>query len=267
MEKNNEITNPETTLQVKTCKNCNENLTGNFCAHCGQKASVRRYSFKYFVENNIIHGIWNINSGFFFTIKQLFTRPGHSIREFINGKRIGYFNVITLLLIVVGFSHFIAEYTQVRLSDLVPENSTDIVNELEVFSKKYPKITLLLTIPFYTIFSFLWFKKSKLNLSEHLVLNSYKTAAELIMGLIFTVITIFYTNVNVLIIIYYIFVLLGSLVYSFWYYKQFFSTYGYSKTELIIRSLAAIFSPFILSTIIGVVISVVKIMNIVLHQP
>ncbi len=90
----------------KTCKNCNGAITGNFCANCGQKGSVHRYSFRYFVENDLIHGIWNLDNGFFFTIKELFKRPGHSIREFINGRRVGYFNVVTLLLIIIGVSHF-----------------------------------------------------------------------------------------------------------------------------------------------------------------
>ncbi len=244
-----------------TCRNCNKHITGNFCANCGQKTSIHRYSFKYFLKNNLIYGFFNIDGGLFFTIKQLFTRPGHSVRAFINGKRVGYFNVITLLLITIAFSHFIAEFAQVKLTDLVPEGGADFASEMEKFSKKYPKIALLLTIPFYTIFSFLWFRKAKLNLSEHIVLNSYKTASELLIGLIFTILTIFYTDVKNLIIIYYTFIVFGVFTYSFWYYKQFFSVYGYSKAELIVRSLGAVFSPYILSVIVAVLLTAIKIIR------
>ena len=108
----------------------------------------------------------------------MFTKPGHSIREFINGKRVGYFSFVTLLLLILGISHFLGEYAQVKISDLMPESSKGIMNELAEFTKKYPKSMLLITIPFYSIFSFLWFRKSKLNLTEHFVLNSYKTVAE-----------------------------------------------------------------------------------------
>jgi uncharacterized protein DUF3667 len=245
---------------VVSCQNCNETITGNFCANCGQKTSVQRYSFKRFIVHDLIHGFWNVDNGIFFTIKELFTRPGHSIREFINGKRVGYFSFATLLVIILGVSHFVGEYSQVKLSDLMPESSKETMNVLEEFTKKYPKITLLLTIPFYSVFSFLWFRKSKLNLTEHFVLNSYKAVAESIIGLIFTIITVFYTNQKGLMTIY-SFVVFFSLVYAFWYYKQFFSAYGYSKKSLIIRSLAVIFSYMFFSMMLGIVMAIMKIGN------
>jgi hypothetical protein len=243
---------------MESCQNCNEIITGNFCANCGQKTSVHRYSFKYFITHDLIHGIWSIDNGIVFTIKELFTRPGHSIRDFINGKRVGYFSFVTLLVIVLGVSLFVDEYSHVKLSDLMPESSKESMNAIEEFTKEYPKLTLLLTIPFYSVFSFFWFRKSKLNLTEHFVLNSYKTVAESIIGLIFTIITVIYTNQKGLMTIY-SFVVLFSLVYTFWYYIQFFSAYGYSKKNLVIRSLGAIFSYTIFSIMLGIVSAIMKI--------
>lgn len=243
---------------MENCKNCNEIITGNFCANCGQKTSVHRYSFRQFVKHDLIHGIWNVDSGIFFTLKELFTRPGHSIRGFINGKRVRYTSFVTLLVIILAVSHFIGEYSQVKLSDLMPESSKESMNVIEEFTKKYPKLTLLLTIPFYSVFSFLWFRKSKLNLTEHFVLNSYKTVVESIIGLIFTIITVVYTNQNGLMTIY-SFVVFFSLAYSFWYYKQFFSAYGYSKISLIIRSLCVIFSYMLFSMMLGMLMAIMKI--------
>tara|TARA_B100000767_G_C19692479_1_gene504649 strand:+ start:314 stop:1054 length:741 start_codon:yes stop_codon:yes gene_type:complete len=239
------------------CQNCNEIIKGNFCANCGQKTSVHRYSYKHFIEHDLINGIWNVDNGVFFTIKELFTRPGHSIREFINGKRVKYFSVVTLLLIILAISHFVSEYSQVKLSDLMPESSKESMNVIEEFTKEHPKSTLLLTIPFYSIFSFLWFRKSKLNLTEHFVLNSYKTVAELIIGLVFTILTVFYTSQKGLVTVYSL-VSLFSLIYSFWYYKQFFSDYGYSKKSLIIRSLGVIFSYMLFFMIPGIVMGIIK---------
>lgn len=243
---------------MESCQNCNETITGNFCAHCGQKTSVHRYSFKHFIKHDLIHGILHVDRGIIFTIKELFTRPGHSIRDFINGKRVGYFSFITLLVIILGVSHFVGKYSPVKLSDLMPENSKETMNAVEEFSKNYPKITLLLTIPFYSFFSFIWFRKSKLNLTEHFVLNSYKTVGESIIGLTFTIVTVFYTSHKGLMTIY-SFVVFCSIVYSFWYYKQFFSAYGYSKKSLIIRSFGIIFSYMFFSMVLGIVMAIMKI--------
>jgi hypothetical protein len=243
---------------MESCQNCNETITGNFCANCGQKTNIHRYSLKHFIVHDLIHGFWHVDNGFFFTIKELFTRPGHCIREFINGKRVGYYSFVTLLVIILGISHFVGEYSPVKLSDLMPESSKKTMNIIEEFSNNYPKITLLLTIPFYSVFSFFWFRKSNLNLTEHFVLNSYKTVGESIIVLIFTIITVIYTNQKGLVPIYSFFMLL-SLVYTFWYYKQFFSAYGYSKKSLIIRSLGAIFSYMFFSFMLGIVSAIMGI--------
>lgn len=244
-------------VTTENCLNCGNSFTDKFCPKCGQKTTVHKYSLKHFIEHDLIHGIWHVDNGIFFTIRELFTRPGHSIREFINGKRVGYFSFVSLLLIILGVSHFLGEYTQVKISDLMPENSKGITNEFEEFTKKYPKSMLLITIPFYSIFSFLWFRKSKLNLTEHFVLNSYKTVAESMIGLLFVVVTIFLSNIQALTLIYSFFSLL-TLIYAFWYYKQFFSGYGYSKKSLIIRSIAVIFSYMFFSMFVGVIMGIMK---------
>ncbi len=242
---------------TEDCLNCGNPITDKFCSKCGQKTTVHRYSLKHFIEHDLIHGIWHVDNGILFTIRELFTRPGHSIREFINGKRIGYFSFVTLLLLVLGFSHFLGEYAKVQISDLMPESSKGAVNELQIFTKKYPKSMLLITIPFYSLFSFLWFRRSKLNLTEHFVLNSYKTIGEFIISLLFVIITIFYSNIKLLTLVYSI-ISLSTIFYAFWFYKQFFSVYGYSKKSLILRSCGVVFSYMFLSFFVGVVMGIVK---------
>ncbi len=244
-------------VTTENCLNCTNPIRSKFCPNCGQKTSVHRYSFKHFVEHDLIHGIWHVDNGIFFTIRELFSRPGHSIREFINGKRVGYFSFVTLLLLILTISHFLEEYVQVKVSDLMPENSRSAMNEVQEFIKKYPKSMLLLTIPFYSIFSFLWFKKSKLNLIEHFVLNSYKTVAESLIGLLFLIVTIFYTNIDVLAIIYSC-ISFFTFFYAFWFYRQFFSVYGYSNKSLIIRSIGVVFSYFCLSMLLGIIMGIME---------
>ncbi len=243
----------------RKCKNCNKTTTKNFCANCGQRTDTHRYSFKHFVKHDLVHGIWHIDSGILFTIKELFTRPGHSIREFINGKRVRHFNVITLLIIIVGTSHFIEKHSSFQFTGLTP-NNTGFNSFFDEFTTSFPKISILLAIFSYSIFSFLWFRKAKLNFSEHLILNAYKSVTETILSLIFVIITIFYTNS------YGTSIILTSLVfaftiYSFWYYKQFFSVYGYSKKSLIFRSLATVFSHYIVTLIVAIIVGVIKELN------
>ena len=236
------------------CLNCNREVLDNYCQNCGQKSSTHRYSLKHFVEHDFIHGIWHVDKGVLYTIKELFTRPGHSVREFIQGKRARFFSFVTLIVIILATSGLLTQYTHIRISDLMPKNMQQTMNSVEQFTTKNPKLVILILIPIYSLFSFLWFRKAKLNYSEHLVLNSYKTAGELMFGLLFTVLTIFYTNTSVLFFIYYVFTALGTIIYSIWFYSQFFGGFPYSKKGAIFRAIMIPVSYLFLSGIIGFVI-------------
>ncbi len=241
------------------CLNCSNEITANFCPNCGQKTSTHQYSVKHFIEHDLIHGIFHVDKGFLYTIKILFTSPGHSIREFIQGKRAAIFNVVTLLVIIIGVSHFLSSYTQVKMSEILPDNK-GFMKEYENITQKYPKLILLMTIPFYSIITFFWFKKAKLNLTEHFVLNSYKTAGELLILISFTLITIFYSNVSVLGFILGL-ISLSSYSYNFWFYRQFFSRFGYTKKSLIIRSIMSVISYFFVNILVGIIIAVVMLIK------
>lgn len=218
------------------CLNCTYPLTGHYCAHCGQKASTHRYSVRHFVAHDLVHGIWHVDKGLLFTVKELFVRPGHSVRTFIAGKRAGHFNYITLIVLVIGISAFLAGFTHLKLSDIFPAKTREMMSVIERFSMKYPKLVPLVTIPFSSLFSFLWFRKAGLNAAEHIVMNAYKASAELIIGLLFSIILIFYQDKQVLYQLYSGMALLIS-AYGVWFYYQFFSVYNYSKTGRLLRSI------------------------------
>ncbi len=232
------------------CLNCNQPLQAQYCAHCGQKAATHRYSVHHFVMHDLVHGIWHVDKGLLFTIKELFTRPGHSVREYIGGKRVQYFNYVTLLLLVIGAELFLNSFSHIRLTDLVPEHSKAVMSELEQFMTKYPKIIPLLSIPVTSLFSYLWFYKAKLNGTEHIIMNAYKAAAEMMIMLLFSLITVFYHNKEVLYVLYNVITLVAN-AYTVWFYYQYFSVYGYKKSGLVFRGIMVPVSIALLYAVIG----------------
>lgn len=233
------------------CLNCDQHLSAPYCAHCGQKASTHRYSVKHFIEHDLVHGILHIDKGILFTVKGLFTRPGHSIREFIQGKRVGYFNFVTLILITLGVAHFLGSFSTITLADLSPKSGRAAMAVVEGFASKYPKLLLLVMVPITSLASFLWFRKARMNGTEHIVMNAYKTAAELILGMVFGIIAIFYQDLTVLPVIYAILSWLLIPAYNIWFYYQFFSTTGYSKPVLLLRSVMVLLTAGMFSAAIG----------------
>jgi Protein of unknown function (DUF3667) len=84
---------------TKICMNCNYNLVGNFCSNCGQSADTHDINVKS-VFHELQHSIFHIDKGILYTTKQLFVRPGHTIREYIFGKRVKHFKPVAYIIIL-----------------------------------------------------------------------------------------------------------------------------------------------------------------------
>ena len=63
------------------CINCNHELSGKYCSNCGRPASIKRIDSHY-ITHEILH-VLHFEKGILFTVKELLTRPGQNVREFI----------------------------------------------------------------------------------------------------------------------------------------------------------------------------------------
>jgi len=100
---------------MSNCKNCNNELSGNYCSNCGHHAIVKRIDSHYI--KNELRDILHFERGFFFTSKELLLRPGLNIREYISGNRNRLVKPITFLIVtsliytlIVNFFHIEEEY-------------------------------------------------------------------------------------------------------------------------------------------------------------
>lgn len=101
--------------QVKglECLNCGQPLTGNenFCSYCGQKNTIKKLSFRVFI-NNIFSGFFSYDSRFWTTFIPLLTKPGKVSKEYVKGKRVKfvnpfqlYLNVSIIFFLILGLSN------------------------------------------------------------------------------------------------------------------------------------------------------------------
>jgi hypothetical protein len=163
-------------MTTKNCLNCDKELTGNFCAGCGQKADTHRISFKNFIFHDLLHGTFHIEKGMFFTASQALTRPGKASLDYISGKRKPYYNVFYFILLTIAVMLFIRHVDEL-FTGPAPEmiRDTPDVNEAtrkldQLFAQK-SKLLLLLFVPLAALNSFILFRRKKLNLSEHSILS------------------------------------------------------------------------------------------------
>ena len=174
------------------CQNCNAVLQGKYCSNCGQSAETHRINI-YYLWHDIQHGLLHIDKGILFTTKELFTRPGHSIREFLEGKRVKHFKPISLVLILAGIYGLLFHFFKINMfADYVvisgPGEKVKQINEFventsEWIAQHYA-ILALLQIPIFTIGTYLCFKKVGYNFVEHLIINTFLVGQRLILHII-----------------------------------------------------------------------------------
>ena len=226
------------------CLNCNNSVKENFCPNCGQKTSTHRFSFSYIFDNGVLNGIFNVNKSFFFTIKELFIRPGHSIREYIQGKRIRHINAFSLLILLIAIE-FLLDFGNVNSNEALPEMFKSSGDSLDQILETYPQLTYLIVICATTFSSYLFFRRSKLNFAEHLVMNIYSWSGLIVLGLPLTLSFAFIDDKSLIRPLINIYAIIG-FGYAFWFFYQFFSGYNYKKIYLVLRVLLVLIISHIL---------------------
>lgn len=228
----------------QVCLNCNEPLKGKFCIHCGQSAKTHRFTLKHVFTHDFLFAILHVNKGVLFSIKELFTRPGHSIREYISGKRVTHLNYFTLLVIVLLVFSLVEQFTPFHYADLM-ETDKEILERFEYLLKKYPKFIYLGIIPLYALSSFIFFKKAQQNYAEHFVLNTFKTSALIILNILFISLASFIKDISILkkadSVLFWV-----TLAYGTWFYYQYFAPFYQNKFMLLIRGALCTFLPGLL---------------------
>ncbi|PYL31602.1 MAG: hypothetical protein DMF39_02205 [Verrucomicrobia bacterium] len=91
------------------CENCGAQLTGNYCAQCGQAAVDYRRSFRHVVAD-VLESFLNWDSKFFTTIALLVLKPWRLTNAFLAGKRVRYVNPLRLYLLASILFFFAVNY-------------------------------------------------------------------------------------------------------------------------------------------------------------
>lgn len=192
------------------CKNCGNEFDGNYCNQCGQKASTRRLNLKR-IFYEVRTTLFQLDYGLLYTTKKLLTRPGKTIRDYLDGQRVYHFKPFTYLFLLatvyiilvrtIGSDALMSDVLK-GISDGWGERSSnpDSFNVFDWLGRNYA-YTVLLIIPIISLASFIAFRKMKYNYAEHLVLNSYIVGLNTFIFIGFTILKYFVKSVESLYLI------------------------------------------------------------------
>lgn len=132
---------------------------------------------------------------------------------------------------MLTINYFLKKWAKIDASDLFDKTA---VSGLFKVLKDYSKITVFLHIPIIAFVSYLFFKKSKQNYTENLVLNLYLLCGLLSISLILPIFMLFSADKEFLLMVNVVLSVLTFLYIVIFYY-QYFSVFDLKKYKLIIR--------------------------------
>lgn len=166
------------------CKNCDHPLTGKFCSNCGQKADTRSLNWRW-LRHEVQHSVFHVDRGILFTLKQLFTRPGHTINEYLEGKRKRYFPPISMILIPAAVYSLLMYFFMPDVSGMIASEQSRKVMEttMRMIKEKYALFELAL-LPLFSFSSWLLLRRYGHNYVEHVVINAFLAGQRIVLNVL-----------------------------------------------------------------------------------
>lgn len=234
-----------------TCKNCNHIYKGHYCSNCGQTAETHRLNL-HFLWHEIRHSLFHFDEGILYSGKQLFTQPGHTIREFIEGKRVKHFKPISLVIVLATLYGLLYHYFHISFVVATEQNASeagiDVVKFNEWMGTHYAWTTLL-TIPLYTIGTSIAFRKQGYNLVEYFILNTFKASQKLFVHIaLFPLLYHFNGTPKMRMLSLVIYLI--DVVFIYWTNAQFFNELSLKKSLLLTLLSQLIFLSCLISIIL-----------------
>lgn len=226
---------------MTTCKNCQTSFEGNFCPQCGQKETHRLTIMH--LGHEIFHAVTHTDKGIFFLIKELFLRPGITVREYVDGKRKRYFNPFTFLLLMMALQLFVLRKTDyynvfnkvmadvaVSIAQTSGKSRDEVMKSMQsTFDDNQSnmqkvldnnKLLTFLYIPLVAFLSWMFFRKTRFNYAENLIFHIMTSAETTLFFIVIAIIPFLFNPVIGAMMLYVHF--LAVVIYTMIGYRQLF---------------------------------------------
>ena len=181
---------------MTNCRNCNTQISENYCPNCGQPAKLKRIDGHYIIHE--IEHVLHFEKGILYTIRELITRPGQNIRHFITADRVRLvkpiiFIIITSLLYTVVAHFFHIEDGYVKFDEAKP-STTGIIFKWVKGHYGYSNIIMGVFIAFWIK---IFFRKHNYNIFEIIILLCFAMGMGMLIFSLFVILQAI-THINLM---------------------------------------------------------------------
>jgi hypothetical protein len=131
------------------------------------------------VLHELPHAVWHVDRSIVRTIGALLTRPGRTIREYLDGKRARYFNPLLMMVFFAGFSVLLGTTLPINTSFFAQsfEGATgEEIQRYYTLSPRHYSASLILFLPLAALSSWQVFRRWGRTFGEHVAIDAYLIA-------------------------------------------------------------------------------------------
>ncbi len=179
----------------KTCLNCGSEIDSKFCKECGQKTDTHRLTIGH-ILHEISHYFTHADKGLLSIIKEMFTKPGTVVEEYISGKRKKYFNPYTYLLLASTISAYIywkiKYYSSISIQQSPSKSGAEmskLIYQTSQLMEQYGKVVTILMLPILAAISMLFYMRRQYNYAEHLTIQTFILAQTSVINIFVTLLS------------------------------------------------------------------------------
>lgn len=234
------------------CKNCQAEVTGDYCSNCGQPVKPKRINGTYLLHE-LLH-VLHFERGILYTIRELLINPGQSVRYYLTENRSRLVKPILFIIVtslIYTFFNYFFHYES-SYSENIANNEATAIKFSKWVQAHYGYSNILMAV-FITLWIKLFFKKYNFNFFEILILLCYVMGIGMLIFLVFGLIQ---AIIHVSLIQY---ASVVGIMYATWAIGQFFEKGKIgSYVKAFFAYLLGMVSFLILIILIGVSIDIIK---------
>ena len=153
---------------MNTCKNCTHTVDGNFCSNCGLSVNLKRIDGTYILLE--IRKVIQFEKGILYTIKELLTKPGECIREFVLENRNRLIKPFVFIIVSSLIYTIVCKYLGVMGGYIEFSSDDATTNSIFNWIQSHYGYTNILIGAFMAIWIKIFFRKYDYNYFEILIL-------------------------------------------------------------------------------------------------
>lgn len=174
-----------------SCPNCGTPAAGPYCSTCGQDNRVARLDAAR-IAKEVFQNLVGWDSALGHTLKGLLRAPGRLAAEYASGRRRRFVNPARFCLLSLAL-WFLAtrvlfidpmEASGIRITGSSSEAAARLAGEVRAFLARHLDVLMFLSLPLRALLLRLFFRRSRRNLAECLVVVLYVAGFGYLLGML-----------------------------------------------------------------------------------